>query len=286
MRQIIDELLLSQAESLGLVLTASGIPHRIQRGNQGYAIWVEDDDQLRALRALDAYLEENKEPTGEPEEQPLIKNLSGVWVSIPLVAWHVAASYKLDAKFMVEPIGASAEHFVAGEWHRAITALTLHSGAGHVAGNAVGLGLFGTAVCSLVGTGVGWLMILLSGVLGNVLNAYLYGSRHLSIGASTAVFGAVGVLAAMQFFRRKKLKRQRARAWLALGAGFALLGFLSTGERTDVMAHVFGFLVGLVLGAAHALLRRRPLPALVQIACGVVAVGLLAGAWLVAATSV
>jgi hypothetical protein len=37
---------------------------------------------------------------------------------------------------------------------------------------------------------------------------------------------------------------------VTLGAGVALLGFLGTGERADLLAHFFGFAAGALAGAA------------------------------------
>jgi rhomboid protease GluP len=51
---------------------------------------------------------------------------------------------------------------------------------------------------------------------------------------------------------------------IPLGAGLALLGFLGThGEHTDLGAHLFGFMSGLILGLfAGQLLKASALPCL------------------------
>jgi len=66
------------------------------------------------------------------------------------------------------------------------------------------------------------------------------------VGASTAVFGALGSLAA--------LPRHRRRPWIPLGAGLALLAFLGTSKRADFAGHLFGFVAGVLLGAGVSLL--------------------------------
>jgi membrane associated rhomboid family serine protease len=58
--------------------------------------------------------------------------------------------------------------------------------------------------------------------------------------------GAAGGLAAFQMMRKGPLRR-RDRI-LPLIAGATLMAFLSHGENTDVWAHVFGFLCGIVAG--------------------------------------
>src|SRR5262249_36491518 len=89
---------------------------------------------------------------------------------------------------------AIAERIVAGEWWRAVTALTLHANAAHLLGNvSVGL-VVTTAVCRLVGPGLGSALVLATGVAGNLLAAVVRRTASSSVGASTALFGAVGIL--------------------------------------------------------------------------------------------
>ena len=129
-----------------------------------------------------------------------------------------------------------------GEWWRAVTALTLHADLVHVLANAAALAIFLGAVAYRLGPALATWLALASGVGGNVVTALVARGGHVSIGASTAVFGALGTLSALQVPRRQ--------AWLTLGAGVALLGVLGTGARADLLAHLFGFATGLVEGLA------------------------------------
>jgi membrane associated rhomboid family serine protease len=126
---------------------------------------------------------------------------------------------------------------------------------------------------------VGWLLVLLAGAAGNGLNALLHQSRHLAIGASTAVFGAIGILGAIQFWGKWRLPGQRLRALLPLGAGIALLGFLGAGRHTDLMGHLFGFIAGIGLGLGYAMGVRHPLERMLQGVALALAIGLLGIAW-------
>jgi rhomboid protease GluP len=177
--------------------------------------------------------------------------------------------------------GASADRINAGDVYRAVTALMLHDGPVHLMGNMAGIALFGTAVCAITGAGPGWLMILLTGFLGNLANAAFYGTAHLSVGASTAIFGAIGILTAIRFRQKTGPAGWKNRAWLPLAAGLALLAVLGTeGEHTDIMAHLFGLLSGLLIGAAHSLFIWRPLPKKYQHGCWLATAGIIAWAWL------
>jgi membrane associated rhomboid family serine protease len=126
----------------------------------------------------------------------------------------------------------------------------------HLASNVVIGGTFFLILSRLLGSGAAWLLSLGAGALGNYLNSMAQGWGHRSLGASTAVFGAVGVLAGLHALRGQRLSFRKV--FLPVAAGLTLLGFLGTaGERTDLGAHLFGFLVGLPLGAAAGLFVNR-----------------------------
>jgi membrane associated rhomboid family serine protease len=177
---------------------------------------------------------------------------------------------------------ADAEKIANGQWWRAVTALTLHADVAHLAGNLAIGGAIVILLCREVGAGLAWSLILGSGILGNLMNASLHSSGHISVGASTAVFGAVGILAATSVVRHR---HQLQRRWpLPVAAGLALLAVLGTaGEHTDLGAHLFGFLWGIVLGAvAEHLVGRfgRPGPALNVLLAAAGAVGVVFSWWL------
>jgi len=176
--------------------------------------------------------------------------------------------------------GSSAFDILNGEIYRTVTSLMLHSNYLHLAGNIAGIVIFGTAVCNITGTGAGWLLILLTGILGNLVNAAMFKYGHVSIGASTALFGAVGFLAAYQFCKKIRFADTRMKAWLPLAAGLALLGFLGTGARSDLTAHLFGFMAGICLGLLYALYLHRFLEKKHQIDCFAVTIGTVVVSWL------
>jgi membrane associated rhomboid family serine protease len=164
-----------------------------------------------------------------------------------------------------------------------VTALTLHADVAHALSNGFALALFLGAVGSVLGTGVGCALILLAGAGGNLANAFLHGSPHVSVGASTAVFAAVGVLGSFGLVMRSRGALSRRRAWLPVAAALALLGMLGTGEgRVDIWAHLFGLLVGGILGILIALVTPRPPGFGIQWACGGAAVAMLIYCWTLA----
>lgn len=239
-----------QADDLVTILSAAGIPCDMESTITGWAVRVKDADIPRAMETVEDYFDENRDASqkesGLPPKYP--RTFSALWGIFLLIALYAAVAASGDRQTIIRDYGASARHIINGEYYRTMTALLLHGDISHLAGNIVGIAVFGTAVCSILGWGVGWLMILLTGIMGNLLNAYLYEAGHLSIGASTAVFGSIGLLSAHQFVTKFRIQRQQFKAWIYLGGGLALLGFLGSGKYTDIMAHFFGFSAGIILG--------------------------------------
>jgi membrane associated rhomboid family serine protease len=145
-----------------------------------------------------------------------------------------------------------------------------------------GIAIFGTCVCLITGQGVGWLMIVLSGILGNLINAFFYKTGHLSVGASTAVFGAIGILAGYNFLLKFRSPDQRIKAWLPLGGGLALLGLLGSGKNSDIGAHFFGFVFGILLGVFYAYFIKYPLPKKYQVNCTALSLCIIVFSWMIA----
>jgi membrane associated rhomboid family serine protease len=283
-----------RADELGLVASAVGIACRVRRGETGWEVVVAGADAASAAAALAAFEAETAEqdaapPTPEEPEAPA-RDLGGR-LAAPLLVIVLIVSYWLTG-----PRAAAGPAFLAGtadaarildgEWWRTLTALTLHSDASHVVSNVVAGGLLATAVCRSLGPGVGGWLLLVAGAGGNALNALLHGSAHRSVGASTAVLGAVGVLCGVAVGRAWRRRSAGARLWLPVATGLALLAMLGADERTDLGAHFLGFGVGLVAAALVALAMPRPPGRAVQVPLALAALAALGGAWWLALTRV
>ena len=270
-----------QAQTYAVVLSAAGIEFDFIRGSRGWNLRVGSEDLERARKAIASYLSENEAHHQKEKTPPYAyqKTVAGVWVALMLLVVHIIMTLTGAHRTLLVRYGASAEEILTGQYYRAVTALILHADSVHLAGNMVGIALFGTAVCSVTGWGVGWLIILMSGAAGNLLNAVLYQTDHLSVGASTAVFGAVGFLAMQQFLKRHREPGRRVKAWIPLGGGLALLGILGTAPHVDLAAHLFGFGSGIISGFFYCLLRKRPVPVPYQIVCLLIASGIQMVCW-------
>lgn len=249
------------ARERSVVLEAMGIAHEILPTPDGsWALFVPDEDAPAAEAALAAWEAENP-PRSEGVARPDYgRSLAGVAAGLAIVGFAVYAGLR-PAGSLVERGSADAARMLDGEWWRAATALTLHADLAHLIANAAALAVFLGAVARRLGPALATWLALAAGVAGNVATALVAGGGHVSIGASTAVFGALGTLSALQVPRR--------RAWLTLGVGVALLGFLGTGARADLFAHVFGFASGVTEGLAVRRMRpprRSPLQPIAALA--------------------
>jgi len=282
MEKLFSNLDQKQADLCVLILSASGIGCTPRKETGGWEVWARAEDHAAAIEKISRYFRENPEKplVSGPPLLETHRTFSGIGAALLPALIYWAASWHGVSQTLVERFGAVSDRIMGGEIYRAVTALMLHSSPVHLLGNMVGIAFFGTAVCSVTRPGVGWLMVLLTGFLGNLANAALQLPAHRSIGASTAVFGAIGLLSAFQFWNKYRRPGHRLKAWLPLAGGLALLGLLGTaGEHTDIMAHLFGLLAGLLLGTPYILLIHRPLPDKYQKIAWCITGGILILAW-------
>ena len=267
-----------------LVLSSASIAHRLERTSFGGALIVHTHDAGRAEALLADYDAEEHRPRPAPPPPPPDYGFTpaALITAAALLAFHSATGPRAANSVWFLRGTARAERIVHGEIWRAVTALTLHADLAHVAANAVFCALFGTALCRAHGPGVGLGILLAAGAVGNLLNAVFHGWAHSAVGASTAIFGGLGALAAIRVAQRRAGGAIAPwRAWAPLAAALALLAWLGTSPESDVTAHLLGFAAGVALGGAASLLDRPP-ALLVQIGLEILSAAIIVGSWLVA----
>jgi rhomboid protease GluP len=276
----------AEAEQHALVLLAMGIDCHLTARPTGIGLLVNASDLADARYQLDAYARENRRPSAPAVAmRPPGEGLDAALVFCALVVFVQAATQRGAFGRDWLALGqAQAGLIVGGEWWRAVTALGLHGDAEHLLSNLAIGSLFAILLAQTLGPGLTWLSILVAGSLGNLLNALIHPASHSSIGASTAVFAALGILAALTWKREAPYRRGSLRKWIPLAAGAMLVAFLGVGgERTDVGAHIAGFGVGCALGLVlHQARDHLPTGRDAQYGFGAMAFALFAGAWLIA----
>ncbi len=274
----------SIAEDWELVLIAEGLSPRVWRSREGFVIVVPAEQAERAVAALSAYESENPvEPAEDNDPAAPIHLIPGITVAGALLAFFFVTGELNPEGPWFERGSAEARQILLGELWRTVTALTLHVDIGHTLANGVAIALFLSALGRWTGPGLGAMLVLLAGATGNLANAFFHGFPHVAVGASTAVFGAVGLLCSLGIAWRRRLGWPRRRSWLPLGAGLALLAMLGTsGQRVDLWSHLFGFLAGGLLGFAVVSFVLRPPRLPVQWTVGGAALVVVVACWALA----
>lgn len=232
-----------------LVLVSQGIESTIEcpPETQQWQLVVARSEYQRAIRAIRQFHIENR--GAWVREIPW----SGMLFDWRAAAWVIAliAIFFLDAasRGAWQTEGLMSNTLVRqGEWWRLFTATTLHADVAHLAINlTTGFLLIGLTM-GAYGAGLGLLATFLAGVGGNLAGLLLYASNHRSLGASGVVMGALGLITVQSIGPRGVVARDLIVR--ALCGGFLLLVLLglSPDPRTDLVAHIGGFLSGVILG--------------------------------------
>ncbi len=242
------------AQEAGLVILAMGKAYWMLPVPDGYLLCVETKSLESARAELDAVARLGSSTRRQTEPRRMDDFRPG-WVSFVLYGALLVGVFILQERYglvdagRVDAVAMGAD----GELWRAVTALTLHADVVHLVSNLVAGAGFAFFVARFFGSGAGWLLILIGGVLGNGLNAAVYYPEpHFSVGASTAVFAALGLLTGVGLRDALATSGEGLtlpRWLLPVFGGLTLLGMLGVGEGpVDVAAHISGFLCGSLLG--------------------------------------
>lgn len=268
-----------------LVLASSRIPHQMIDDGLTAALVVPVEYSARAVEELRLYDDENPPFRAKTRKTIVDQNAAPGVIGYVLIICVIAglAGYSFFGHNWFEAGRVDGELIRGGEWWRTITALTLHSGARHLVGNIVFGILFGLFAGRLLGSGVAWLAIVAAAATGNAANTLLLESAHRSIGASTAVFAALGLVAGF-VWRGKFMAQDRwSYRYGPIVGGLALLMFTGTGgENTDIGAHLLGFVCGFLAGMLLIALGPVPTDRRAQSVAGGIAVFLVVASWIVA----
>ena len=190
--------------------------------------------------------------------QELLKNKKLPYATILLVVlnviWFAVESAHGDSEeaYLGILYGAQFTPLVmSGQSWRLFTALFVHFGSSHIYGNMIALLIIGITLEKLIGP-IRFLVIYLSsGVMANVVTMVIElgmksGDYIVSAGASGAIFGILGALAATAVVDKKKTFTSIEPVGVIIALVF--LFFNSMGEGVDVGAHFFGIIFGFLFG--------------------------------------
>ena len=140
---------------------------------------------------------------------------------------------------------------LSGEWWRMLTSTFLHGGIIHIAVNMWALRNLGYTAELFYGRRNFLIIYLLSGLAGSA-GTLVWNPARVSVGASGAIFGVAGALAALVYFKKLPVDRAVLRRDIGSIGGMILVNlFLGASIGIiDNSAHVGGLLAGTILGFA------------------------------------
>jgi membrane associated rhomboid family serine protease len=263
-----------------LVLASQGIEHIIDRDDaKGWMLSVSEQDHERALTQIHQYRWENRHwrwrrPVFEPGMFFDWSCLAWVLLNICFYWWSEA---RADLRSIGMMDGAELGH---GEWWRLFTATWLHADLSHIAMNVLFGLLFLGLVMGRYGPGVGLLAAYLAGVGGNIITWLVYGETHLGLGASGVVMGALGLFCIQSVALLKRRNKNTFRLFVSsILAGVLLFVLLGVDPEADVVAHLGGFITGLLLGSLLTLAPRLIHKPLVNLGAGILFAALVILPW-------
>jgi rhomboid protease GluP len=243
----------SLCREYSLVLEARGIEHEVQESSGSWVLIVQPRLAHAAHEEIQRYGAERDIPRSRPmSAAPYAGAAIGSlgYALILLLTAYCAGIGLFGADWLSR---GDLDPTAGQEWWRSLTALTLHLDQEHLLGNLLFGVIAGIAAGRLVGPGVAWASILAAAALANYAELLIAPADHRSVGASTAVFAALGLLAGLAWRQRLSVRERRWYRWAPLIAGLCLLTLLGAGnEHVDVLGHALGFLFGLGAGWLHA----------------------------------
>lgn len=193
----------------------------------------------------------------------LFKATPNAWVTPTLVALNVlawGATLALGADFMnpssevLLQLGGNYIEFTLRQPWRLVSAMFLHAGLFHLAFNMWALWDMGKLAERFYGNGQFLLIYMLSGTFGSLASLFFGAKVTVAVGASGAIFGVAGALAAGVFTKPNKLPPR-----LVSSMRTSLLGFIGislfmgfTIANIDNAAHIGGLISGFVLASVLA----------------------------------
>jgi membrane associated rhomboid family serine protease len=178
-------------------------------------------------------------------------------IALYAIAWYMTQSAApaagastslfsgIDGRVLVRLGAKYGPLMVRGEWWRLVTAMFLHAGLLHIGFNLWCLVDLGPEAESLFSTQKFIVLYLVTGVFGFIVS-FFWSPLGLSIGASGAIVGLIGILIGASYHHGQLGKAYRGELWKWVIYIVAMM--LIPGLAIDNAAHMGGLAAGLVLG--------------------------------------
>ena len=242
----------STLETYSLVLSAVNIPHSINTvSDNTFELHIPARHRERALYEIASYVQENRgwppPAPAEPLFSPSFKAMSFLVIGSLIFIYSISGDWHPESVWFQRGAGDSTAILQGGEYYRLVTALMLHADIVHLMGNCFLGGFLLHFYFKISGNGLGLFTMLTTATFANYINVLAHGPGHHFVGFSTAVFSVIGLLCTSAY--NKSTSAINFHLFMPIMAGMALLALLgSGGERTDLGAHFFGIVIGMIAG--------------------------------------
>ena len=246
-KYFIRSLNLKQVQEISLVLASQNIEHWTYSFEHSWMLLIDKSLVKKSQKLLKLYTQENKKvkqlvPNLELSLSPLIILI----VPILFYFWSMADIFD---PWAIRQAGKSiAANILDGEWWRCITALTLHANAKHFLSNIIS-GYFILNLLFLRRNPIkASAVVLLAAISANFFVAFTIKESFSSLGFSTYVFASLGALALVEAIEATKndLDVSMWRKLQPLYSAFLIAVMLGVGENSDILAHFYGFILGVI----------------------------------------
>jgi membrane associated rhomboid family serine protease len=250
-----------QAMDWSLVLASQDI-HPIIAPPEETGAWgllVEPGQYERALAAIRQYRLENRGWAWRRElpGAALEVHVGALFWCLILAFWHWVVTFVWPELEVAGRMDSARVR--AGEWWRLGTAVMLHADLAHLMANATFGVIFLGFAMARYGAGVTLLTTYLAGLIGNVAGLKFYSHPYIGVGASGMMMGALGLLCVHSLGLWRENPKAARYVVSGVFAGFFLFILFGVNPRADILAHLGGFVAGLVFGAVLSFVPQRKL---------------------------
>lgn len=236
---------------------------------EGYGLWLVDVYAKRLMifenqpgtfwgveKIFETLLQQQQEKEKKFEEDWPVGTVALIFINIFMFIFMELQGDTYDPLYMRQWGAEDARLIVEQhEYYRMLISMFLHYGFPHLLGNMITLYFFGSVVERHLSLVKFMLFYVISGLAGSAASVlyyyYVVGGNHVAAGASGAIFGVIGMLVGMVCVSKGKLEGLSVRQVVLMSLLVLYTGVQD--DSVDVMAHLGGFIMGLLLGVINRL---------------------------------
>jgi rhomboid protease GluP len=169
-----------------------------------------------------------------------------VIVGIHILLWAIMYVPLPGGRFIfVQTVGYNTL-IAEGEYWRLITPIFVHVGFSHMLFNSFSLILFGPALERMLGKTKFIISYLGTGIIANFATYKIEPLEYSHLGASGAIFGLFGIYLYLVLMRKELIDQANSQIIITILVIGLIMTFIN--QNINVVAHIFGFIGGLLVG--------------------------------------